>query len=172
MSRVRIRTEEVADREAVEGVLRSAFPTDLEARLVAKLRGATRPQISLVAEHAEAGVVGQILFTPVEIRSPEGPSTAIGLGPMAVEPDRQQRGVGSALVAAGLRACAEEGEVLVVVLGHPSYCPRFGFGPAWDHGLYFGSPGPSDAFMVLELAPGGVGGRSGEVVYHHVFYEV
>ena len=66
-------------------------------------------------------------------------------------------------------AVTSAGEFVVVVLGHPSFYPRFGFRPAWDHGLYYIAPGPNAAFMVAELERGALEGRSGEVVYHAAF---
>jgi putative acetyltransferase len=97
--------------------------------LVDALRGQTDPQISLAADHPADGVIGHILFTPVEIHSPAQRSTAIALGPMAMAPEHQRTGVGSALVQAGRSACAEAGEFAVVVLGYPDYYRRFGFRP-------------------------------------------
>ena len=91
---------------------------------------------------------------------------------MAVLPRCQRRGVGTALVEAGLEACREAGEPVVVVLGHPDYYPRFGFRPAWDAGLYFLSPGPNPAFMVRELEAGALAGRRGQVRYHPAFDEL
>jgi putative acetyltransferase len=88
---------------------------------------------------------------------------------VAVLPDLQRQGVGSALIDAGLSACRAIGELVVVVLGRPGYYPRFGFRPAWDFGLYYATPGPNPAFMVCELAPGALRGRSGEVRYHAAF---
>jgi putative acetyltransferase len=129
----------------------------------------TEPQFSLVAELRAEGVVGHILFTPVEIRSSSSTSKAMGLGPMAVLPSCQRQGVGSALVEAGLAACRAAGELVLVVLGHPSYYPRFGFQPAWDLGLYYIAPGPNAAFMVHELERGALDGRTGEVLYHAAF---
>ena len=166
---IAVRPEIARDRPAVRDLLVRAFLSDAEARLVEALRGRTDPQVSLVAEDPSGEVVGHILFTPVEIRGVTDRSTAIGLGPMAVVPERQRAGIGAALVEAGFAACAAQGERVVVVLGHPDYYPRFGFRPAWSLGLYYGRPGPNAAFMVCELEPGAVRGRSGEVVYHAAF---
>jgi putative acetyltransferase len=166
---VRIRAERPADLAAVDRVLRAAFPTPAEAALVEALRGRTTPQISLVAEREGAGVVGHILFTPVGIGEPEAPVLALGLAPVAVQPEHQAAGIGTALIEAGLRACSEVGAALVVVLGRADYYPRFGFAPAWERGLYYGTPGPNPAFMVQGLIPGGLDGVDGEVRYHPAF---
>jgi len=57
----------------------------------------------------------------------------------------------------------------VVVLGHPSYYPRFGFKPAMGYGLSCEYDAPREAFMVIELKPSYLSGVSGEVVYHEAF---
>jgi putative acetyltransferase len=49
---------------------------------------------------------------------------------MAVLPERQRQRIGSQLVEAGLVECRNAGYDGVVVLGHPTYYPRFGFVPA------------------------------------------
>ena len=168
MSQLRIRREAPADVPAVREVLVSAFPTEVEARLVEALREAAPPSVSLVADDA-GRVVGHVLFTPVEIRA-AGPAAGwFGLAPLAVRPERQRHGVGSELVRAGLAACRGIGVRAVVVLGHPTYYPRFGFAPAWDAGLYYRVPGPNPSFMVLELEPTALRGHTGEVRYHPAF---
>ena len=59
----------------------------------------------------------------------------MALGPLGVLPDLQGTGIGSALVHATLAAADALGQRGVVLLGHPTYYPRFGFGPAVDHGI-------------------------------------
>ena len=56
-----------------------------------------------------------------------GPDPVLALGPLAVRPDRQRHGTGSALVHAVLGAADALGEPLVALLGDPAYCRRFGF---------------------------------------------
>ena len=51
------------------------------------------------------------------------------LGPLAVLPERQRQGLGSALVRAGLDALRDRGTRRVLVLGDPAYYARFGFAP-------------------------------------------
>jgi putative acetyltransferase len=166
---VKIRSELEHDAVAIERVLRQAFPSGAEAALVEVLRGRTEPQISLVAEHEQGGVVGHVLFTPVGVDSGSPDARVLGLGPMAVSPDFQRGGVGTALVEAGLAACRAAGGAAVVVLGHPAYYPRFGFRPAWDFGLYYAVAGREPAFLARELVPGALRGVGGRVVYHEAF---
>jgi putative acetyltransferase len=132
----------------------SAFGTDAEADLVDRVRAAGRPRVSLVAE-AEGQVVGHILFTPARVESMQGEVQCEGLAlaPLAVSPAHQGRGIGSGLTRAGLDACRRQGAPFVIVLGHPTYYPRFGFRRANDLGI--GNEfDANDAFMILELEPG------------------
>ena len=57
----------------------------------------------------------------------------------------------------------------VVVLGHPTYYPRFGFEPASRHGLRCPYDAPDEAFMVVPLMPGHLAGLAGTVEYHAAF---
>ena len=92
---------------------------------------------------------------------------------MAVVPDRQRHGVGSALAEAGIAACREDGYEAVIVLGHPDYYPRFGFVPASRFGLRSEYDVPDDVFMALELTPGALHGRGpGTIRYHPAFGNV
>src|SRR5688572_16971932 len=111
-------------------------------------------------------------FSPVRIESDSSSWTALGLAPMGVIPDFQNRGIGSELVREGLKAALELQEKVVVVLGHPRFYPRFGFVPAKSKGLTCEYPVPEDVFMVVELEDGALGGRAGLVKYSSEFNEV
>lgn len=164
---VRIRPEEPADGPAIRAVHDRAFGGPAESRIVEALRGVA-PRVSLVAVE-ESTVVGHVLFTPVVVETGGGVWSALALGPMAVLPERQRRGVGSALVRDGLRACCALGEPVVFVLGHPDYYPRFGFRPARPLGLSSEFDAPAEAFMVAELPAGALAGRTGRVRYRPEF---
>lgn len=162
-----VRTERSSDAKAVWTINERAFGRPDEAALVDALRE-TPGAISLVAV-IEDRVVGHILFTPVRIDGPSGPISAAGLAPMAVLPAHQRQGIGSALVRAGLDACRRHGYKAVVVLGHPTFYPRFGFTPAAAMGLTCEWPAPPEAFMALELDAGALAGATGVVRYRPEF---
>jgi putative acetyltransferase len=165
---VEIRDEASGDAEAIHRVNALAFGQPDEANLVDSLRAAGAALLSLVA--VDAGrIVGHILFSPVSISSPAGDFAAVGLGPMAVLPDRQRLGIGSELVRRGLAALRNRGHGVVVVLGHPAYYPRFGFVRASTHKIRWEHDAPDEAFMVLELALGALAGRGGIVRYRSEF---
>ena len=177
ITQIFIRPEEPEDVERVFEVNAAAFGRSTEAELADRLRAEVSPLVSHVAMRgSESGeVIGHAMWSPVEIRGeahfPEGhTSSAFALGPIAVWPPEQKTGIGGLLIQAGFDACRELGELLLFLLGHPTYYPRFGFCEAWDQGLWYpGRRGPNPAFMYKELAPGALAGRKGEVVFSPPF---
>lgn len=165
-----LRPAEPADLPAILHLLRAAFPTDAEARLVQCLCANGHDELSLVALEGEE-IVGHILYSPVTIEH-EGKVVAEGLGLalVAVSPAHQKRGIGSALVQASLEALAASGCPLVVVLGEPEFYQRFGFEPASRHGIA-NEYGVDEPFMLIEFVPGAVP-DSGVAVYGPEFAEL
>ena len=162
-----IRAEEQGDRAGVRAVNVSAFETALEASLVDALREHAEPLVSLVADD-DSAIVGHIMFSPVSL-SGHPALRIMGLAPMAVFPDRQRKGIGSALVRAGLEQCKRLGFGAVVVLGHPAYYPRFGFSPSARFGIGCEYDVPDDVFMAVELQAGFLRVASGTIKYHAAF---
>jgi putative acetyltransferase len=93
----------------------------------------------------------------------------VGLGPIAVDPPLQRCAIGARLVEESLARARARDIGGVVVLGHPSYYPRFGFVPASRFGLRYTTAVPDDAFMVAELVEGVLAGAEGVVRYHTAF---
>jgi putative acetyltransferase len=163
-----IRPERPADADAVRAVTTAAFGQPDEARIVDRLRERAQVYLGFVATDGHA-VVGHILFTPVTLRDDESSHAVMALAPMSVLPAWQRRGVGSALVRAGLRACRDAGHDVVAGVSRPDYYPRFGFVRARPLGLTSEPPFPDEAFMVAELTLGALQGRRGVVVYGEEF---
>jgi len=88
---------------------------------------------------------------------------------MAIIPEHQRRGIGSALVREGLDVCRRLGHSVVIVLGHAEYYPRFGFRPAGRFGIRPPFEVPNEVFMVLELRDGALARVSGVVRYSDAF---
>ena len=164
---VHIREERKEDFEGIRRVNEAAFGQPVEADLIDALRAHGAVTVSLVAE-VEGQMVGHILFSPVTVQGADD-LKAVGLGPMAVLPEYQHRGIGSLLVRNGLEDCRRAGIRAVVVLGHPDYYPRFGFRRAFSWGLQCEFDAPDEAFMALELIPNVLSGRLGVVNYHAAF---
>jgi len=154
-----------------------AFGRPDEAAIVEQIRATGSATISLVAQLAPdlrrdqpGPIVGHVLFSPVNIDAGSEP-LGLGLGPIAVLPAHQRKGIGARLIEAGLRRAKSLGYGYVVVLGHPEYYPRFGFSKASRFGLRFEHPVPDEVFMAMELVPGALGGVSGVVRYLPAFSE-
>lgn len=144
-----IRYARPGDHPAIAAVVEAAFGQPAEARLVERLRADEDALFELVAVEDDA-VVGHILFSRLWADRYE---MFAALAPLAVRPDLQKTGLGSALVRAGLESAKEFGAHGVIVLGHPAYYPRFGFSAetaAKVSSPYAGQP----AFMALALEPG------------------
>ena len=171
MTDVTIRPEQPADAPAVKTLLARAFRTTGEMRLVEALRDEADPYLALVAER-HGQIIGHIVFTAVGVGEAPRDGRWMGLAPMAVLPEFQQRGIGSRLVREGLAACHAAGAEAVIVLGHADYYPRFGFRPAADVGLFFRDESYAPHLFALELDDDALDGLAGEVHYHPAFYEV
>jgi putative acetyltransferase len=143
-----IREEHPTDRQAVRNVNLRAFGQTLGADLVDTLWENCPDLLSLVALEGNR-VVGHILFSPATITDEERMIEGVGLAPMAVLPDVQRQGIGSELVRAGIEKLASSRCPFVIVLEHPEYYPRFGFGRASGYGIKSEWEVPDDAFMIL-----------------------
>lgn len=162
-----VQPESRGDEPGIAQVLRLAFPSDAEARLVDALRRAGRLSVSLVAFDG-AEMVGCIAFSPVTIQAPAGGATGLGLGPVAVLPAARKRGIGARLVQTGLEACALAGTPFVVVLGNPTYYRRFGFQAAYHWGIR-NEYDAHEEFMAKELRAGGIPRPAGLAQYAQEF---
>ena len=154
-----VRREQDGDEAAIAQVIATAFAAAEwsdggEAALVGRLRDDLELESSYVAVTAAGSVVGHVAFSRVTIDGRE--CGWFGLAPLAVLPDWQRRGIGAALVAAGLEDLRSLDAAGCVVLGEPAYYRRFGF--AHDPVLTYPGP-PADYFQRLVLrgdAPRGV----------------
>ena len=158
------------DNSAIRRVHQLAFGADSpEADLVEALRadGAVVPELCLVATDRD-DVIGHVAYSNARLDSAE---PVLALGPMAVLPEVQRRGAGSALVRESLRRAAGMDYPLVVVVGHPEYYPRFGFERGDAHGIRTTYEVPPETWMVHRL-PSYRPEISGVIVYPDAFSRV
>ncbi len=169
---IRIREEITGDEASIREIGFLAFGDDGNICLVDVLRAspAYDRELSLVAVTSDR-IVGHILFSPMTINTQHGEVPALYLGPVAVRPELQRQGIGSALMKAGLEKCRNQGHKIIVLCGHPEYYPRFGFMPARERGLEAPEWIPDEAFMVLELETGALNGIRGTAVIPYEFPE-
>lgn len=164
-SALTIRDEADSDAASIRAVVEAAFGRPGEADLVDALRRAGTLTLSTVAIIGNR-IVGHVAFSPIIIG---GRHPALALAPVAVAPDCQRQGIGSALIRSGLDECRKSGHGIVLVLGAPAYYGRFGFTPASGFGIACPFPAPLADFMLLELTPGAAHGCHGKVSYRPEF---
>ena len=165
-----IRPERDADHAVIADVVRAAFdqhPDDVAA-FVERIRASEQfiPELALVAEDS-SGVIAHVMLSWVGVDGGSRPRI-LNLTPMSVRPDRQRMGVGSRLIRDALGRAEEAGEPAVMVQGHPSYYPRFGFELASALGFIAPYPMLDEALMVKRL-PGYSSDLAGRIVYPAAF---
>ncbi|WP_145197147.1 GNAT family N-acetyltransferase [Thalassoglobus polymorphus] len=162
-----IRPESLKDWQSIRRVNQAAFEGDAEANLVDALRDGGFVGVSLVAQ-VDGQIVGHILFSRIKIVTKSETIDALSLAPMAVMPSHQRQGIGTMLVESGLAACREQGQRIIVVLGHPEFYPRFGFSAELAQNLE--SPfGSGEAWMAMDLSEESLNGIEGRIEYSPPF---
>jgi len=149
-----LRPAEPRDYPAIRDLVTAAFLTadhasGTEADIVEGVRAEDAVLVELVAEDA-GQIVGHVLFSRMTC---DPPRLVAALGPVAALPGRQKAGIGAAVVREGLDRCRALGAEASVVLGHPSYYPRFGYSRA-AAALVESPYARLPAFMALALRPG------------------
>lgn len=164
---IEIREERPDDLAAIRDVNKHAFGQDQEGNIVDALRSNGAALLSLVAT-ANDPVIGHIMYSPATF----GDVTGAALGPMSVLPEHQRQGVGSKLVSAGNQKLREAGYPFIIVLGHPTFYPRFGFRRVSTLAVKCEWDVPDDVVMLLILDEAKMQGVSGLVKYRHEFSSI
>ena len=146
-----VRRQDPSDYEAAQLVYAEAFKRPDHPEHVP-------PEVGLFTALWEAkDVIGELSFTAIaenEVvghvtasRAKVGSHSVVAVGPIGVVPERQGKGIGSALMCALLGAADAENFPLVVLLGSPQYYGRFGFRSAAELGVVPPEPKWGDAFQ-------------------------
>ena len=158
----------VSHANEIRALVANAFPSDFENKLITKLRAGN-------AMHAEHGLwddhklIGHVAYSPVNVEGCSTSKILLGLGPMAIDPAYQGKGLGMQLLQQSLNTLTGDA---VILLGHLGFYDKAGFKPAADFNLHFSDNAEIEAaFMALELSPDSLKGLKGRVLYHPAFYE-
>ena len=132
---IEIRQENKNDYEEVYEVVKTAFESaehsdGNEHDLVDLLRKSDNfiPELSLVAD-----------------------SIQLALAPLAVLPEYQRKGIGSALIKEGHKIANDLGYDYSIVLGSEKYYPKMGYLPAINYGIMPSFEVPNENFMACKL---------------------
>jgi putative acetyltransferase len=170
--RVSVRLETPGDEDGVRAVELAAFGGPEEAAIVDRIRGeAPDGWQSNVAVDEAGAIVGHVLLSPCPVEDGEGTvvATVLAVGPVAVHPRVQRMGVGSTLMQAVASLAIARGAPALVLLGHDTYYPRFGFEPARELGLRPPTEQWPDHAWMARLLPGWDESMGGTVRYPEAF---
>ena len=172
-----IRQETPKDYKDVFYLIEKAFRTEQysdhkEQFLVERLRksDAFIPELSLVAE-VDGKIVGHILLTKLKIKNAADSFDSLALAPVTVLPEFQGIGIGGKLIAESHKRAKGLGHQSIVLLGHESYYPKFGYQRADKFEIELPFKVPKENCMVIELVENGLNGVSGMVEYPKEFNE-
>jgi putative acetyltransferase len=169
---ISIRLEAPGDEPGVRHVELSAFTGPEEADIVDRIRR-ERPAgwHSLVALDAGGEIVGHLLLSPCPVIGDDGSRVGevLAIGPVAVLPVVQFRGVGSGLMSAAVGLAIARAVPALVLLGHPGYYSRFGFTPARGLGLEPPAQAWPDAAWMARRLPAWTDEVRGTVHYPEAF---
>jgi predicted N-acetyltransferase YhbS len=142
-----IRAERPEDAEAVEALVAQVFGPGRFAKSAYRLREGVDPEKELSFVAVESGELrGSVRFWPIYV----GEQSALLLGPLAVQSDQRGRGIGIALMQAGIDQAKRLRHRAIVLVGDPPYYARVGFSPLPRDSVKF--PGPVDRGRILGLA--------------------
>ncbi len=176
-----IRLENERDYQRVEEVTRSAFAyperikrgqigCPYEHWMVNELRKRDGIlDLSLVAV-VEESIVGHIICSKGEVRSLNGITPVLNIGPISVLPEYQRKGVGKALINSTIDKAKQLGYGAILFFGRPEYYPQFGFKEASLFGITDSEGYNYPAFMGMELVTNYLADAHGGKYYESDIY--
>jgi predicted N-acetyltransferase YhbS len=173
-----IRAERIEDFWDTEYVTQKAFwnlyvPGCNEHLLVHKLRSHADyiPEISRVAEQ-DGKIVGTILYSRAKVVDGDVTHEVLTFGPLCVEPSLQNTGIGGLLMETTMQLARDAGFKAIIIFGEPGYYPKHGFVPCQHFGITTSAGENFDAFMGIELVPGGMDGVHGKFYESEIFEDL
>lgn len=153
--------ERPGDDRLIEPLLDKCFGPDRFKKTAYEVRRGIRPipELSFVTLAGDR-LVATIRYWPITIG---GRTPAILLGPIAVEPELQGKGIGVRLIRESMKVAEDLGHRLIVLVGDPEYYEQFGFRNAAVLGFKLPGPVEERRFLVRECVPGALQNVSGMV---------
>lgn len=172
---VELRAATGDDHLGIDRVVRGAFGAeqpeegDKVARLWTDVRASGHVLAELVAV-VDGRVVGHVGVSRCWIDARPALVEAALLSPLSTSPDKQQQGIGTALVAAAVEASAALGAPAMFLEGSPAFYGSRGFDRASTHGFEAPTRRSPDAAFQVVLHPGSEDWMTGRVIYPEVWW--
>ena len=158
---IQIRQEKQTDIPAREALLNAAMGEARFTKCSERLRENRIAAEGLSFVAVEDGrLVGTVRLWHVTA----GPGRqALLLGPLAVAPEAQGRGIGVALMTHALKAARRSGAAAVILVGDAPYYGRFGFSAEKTAALWMPGPYEQSRLLAVEFTAGALDGAHGLV---------
>ena len=168
-----IRQENFSDYKQISDVNIAAFEQTDESDLIYALRENSdfHHELSFVA-CIDNKIVGHLLLFPILITNSDNSYNSLALAPMCVIPEFQKKGIGGDLIKHAKQVALFLRYTSIIVLGHATYYPKFGFKPASNWNIQAPFNVPDNAFMAIELQKNALQNVSGIVTYPSEFDSV
>ena len=160
-----VRAEKPGDGAAIEALNAESFGPGRFAKSAYRLREGVAPVAGLGFVAVEGDVLrGSVRFWPIRVGGEEN----LLLGPLAVRSDQRGRGIGIALMQAGIAAAHAGPWGSILLVGDEPYYAKVGFSRLPPGRVTF--PGPVDASRILGLSlkAGGLLNLSGVIRRAHI----
>lgn len=156
--KIEIRTTAKNDFISTENLTRETFwnlynPGCSEHFILHKLRESKSyvEELDLVAIHKDE-IIGHIISTKAKVIDAKGNEhDVLCVGPFAISPNLQGKGIGAKLIKQSIVKAKEMGFSGMILFGNPNYYSRFGFVNAQQFSITTKDGQNFDPFMALEL---------------------
>ncbi|HSP25716.1 MAG TPA: N-acetyltransferase [Saliniramus sp.] len=158
-----IRQETAGDVPARESLLDRCLGPQRFMKSSERLREGRLPArgLALTAESATGGLVGTVRLWNVAVGNG---CDALLLGPLAIDPALQGKGLGARMMQTAILRASEAGHEAILLVGDAPYYARFGFDGRWTRDLAMPGPVERERFLGLELRAGSLDGARGIVM--------
>ncbi len=155
-----IRLENPDDDSGIEALNAEGFGPGRFAKSAYRLREGVKPVAGLSFVAVEDGILrGSVRFWPVRI----GGHEELLLGPLAVQGNQRGRGIGIALMQAGIAAAQKGPWRGIILVGDEPYYAKVGFSRLPPGRVKFPGPVDQNRILGLSLKAGEILNLSGEV---------
>lgn len=128
-------------------------------------------ELSRVAE-LDQKIVGGIYYSKAYVLDGDHRVDVLNFGPLCVDPEYQNKGIGGKLLNATIKEARERGYRGIIIFGEPGYYPKHGFKTCDQFGITTKEGKNFDAFMGYEIVPNAFSEIHGKYYESKVFEQL